>query len=120
VFSVTRSTGSARSGLGEWLAQRLTALYMAGFSVFAVVYLLISPRLDFVHWQSWMSNPGVRIALALFFVSALVHAWLGLRSVFMDYLKPAWLRFTVLSLTLLALLAQGVWVGDILLWGFHA
>ncbi len=114
-----RSTGSARSGLGEWLAQRLTALYMAGFGVFVVVYLLTSPRVDYAHWQAWLSGSAVRIALVLFFLSALTHAWIGLRSVYMDYLKPAWLRFSVSSLTLLALLAQGVWVGDILLWGFH-
>ena len=115
-----RSTGSARSGLGEWLAQRLTALYMAGFGVFAVVTLLISPRPDYTHWQAWLSGSGVRIALVLFFFSALTHAWIGLRSVYMDYLRPTWLRFSALSLTLLALLAQGVWVGNILLWGFHA
>ncbi len=115
-----RRTGSARSGLGEWLIQRLTALYMAGFGVLALVYLLMSPRPDYVQWQAWLSGGGVRIALVLFFLSALAHAWIGMRSVYMDYLRPAWLRFTLLSLTLLALLAQGVWVGDILLWGFPA
>ncbi len=115
-----RSSGSARSGLGEWLAQRLTALYMAGFGVFALVYLLISPPPNYAHWQAWFSGGVVRIALVLFFFSALTHAWIGLRSVYMDYVRPAWLRFSVLFLTLLALLAQGVWVGNILLWGFHA
>ncbi len=114
-----RRSGSARSGLGEWLVQRLTAVYMAGFGVLALGYLLASPRPDYAHWQAWLSGSGARILLALFFLSALMHAWLGLRSVYMDYLKPTWLRASALSLTLLVLLVQGVWVGDILLWGFH-
>jgi succinate dehydrogenase / fumarate reductase, membrane anchor subunit len=115
-----RTTGSAHRGLGEWLAQRLTALYMAGFGVFAVIGLLISPAPDYARWKAWLSGAGLRIALTLFFASTLVHAWIGLRSVYMDYLKPAWLRFVVSMLTLAALLALGVWVGDILLWGLHA
>jgi succinate dehydrogenase / fumarate reductase, membrane anchor subunit len=114
-----RRSGSARSGLGEWLVQRLTALYMAGFGVIALVMLLTSSRPDYALWQIWLAGSGVRIALVLFFISTLVHAWIGLRSVYMDYLKPAWLRLSVLGLTLLALLAQGVWVGDILLWGMR-
>lgn len=114
-----RRSGSARSGLGEWLVQRVTAVYMAGFGMFALGYLLAFPRADYVHWQAWLSASGVRIPLTLFFLSALTHAWIGLRSVYMDYLKPTWLRVSALSLTLLALLAQGVWVGDILLWGVH-
>lgn len=84
-----------------------------------MVALLTSPRPDYAQWQAWLSGSWVRIALVLFFLSALIHAWIGLRSVYMDYLKPAWLRVSVLSLTLLALLAQGVWVGDILLWGLQ-
>ncbi len=114
-----RRSGSARSGLGEWLLQRLTAVYMAGFGVLALISLLVSPRPDYVHWQAWLSGSGVRILLTLFFISALLHAWIGLRSVYMDYLKPTWLRASALSLTLLALLAQAVWVGNILLWGVH-
>ena len=114
-----RRSGSARSGLGEWLLQRLTAVYMAGFGVLALISLLLSSRPDYAHWQAWLSGSGVRILLALFFISALLHAWIGLRSVYMDYLKPTWLRASALSLTLLALLAQAVWVGNILLWGGH-
>ena len=91
---------------------------MAEATVLAVAALWVSPRPDYAHWQAWLAGGGVRIALALFFFSALAHAWIGVRSVYTDYLKPAWLRFTVLGLTLVALLAQGVWVGEILLWGF--
>lgn len=114
-----RPTGSARRGLGEWLAQRLTAIYMAGFGVFALVSLVASPPTDYDRWRAWLSGAGVRIAVILFFLSVLAHGWIGLRSIYMDYVKPASLRFTVSALTLVAVLAAGVWVGDILLWGFH-
>lgn len=110
--------GSAHRGLGEWLVQRLTALYMGGLGGAVVVYLLFAPVPDYLHWKSWLAGMGVRVALSLFFVSALAHAWVGLRSVYMDYLKTLWLRLTVTAVTLIILLALSLWTGHILLWGF--
>ncbi len=115
---ILRPTGSARRGLGEWLAQRLTALYMGGLGMVAVIYLLLVPVPNYLQWKAWLAGIAVRVALSLFFASALVHAWVGLRSIYMDYLKPLWLRVTVTAVTLVILLALGLWTGHILLWGF--
>jgi succinate dehydrogenase / fumarate reductase membrane anchor subunit len=58
----------------------------------------------------------VRVAVALFYLSAMVHAWIGMRSVFMDYLKPSWLRFAATALLGMGMLAMVLWMGDVLLW----
>ena len=113
-----RPTGSAHRGLGEWLAQRLTALYMGGMGVAAVIYLLLVPAPDYPQWKLWLANIPVRIGVSLFFISALVHAWVGLRNIYMDYLRSLWLRITITAVTLIGLLALGLWTGHILLWGF--
>ena len=111
-----RPTGSAHSGLGEWLLQRLSALYMAGFTLFAIGMLCVAPPPDYVMWSAWFGHGWVRMTVALFYLSALVHAWIGMRSIFMDYLKPLWLRFAATALLGIGMLAMVLWTGDVLLW----
>jgi succinate dehydrogenase / fumarate reductase membrane anchor subunit len=110
-----RHRGSAHRGLGEWLMQRLSALYLAGFLLWLVLYLWLSPLADYTAWKFWFAGGAVRLAFALFFLSALVHTWVGLRSVFLDYVKPLWLRFAAQLLTALGLLALAFWAAQILL-----
>ena len=105
-----RASGSAHSGLGEWLLQRLSALYLAGFTVWLVVW-----PANYLAWKAWMAAGGVRLAFALFFLSVLVHAWVGMRSVFLDYLKPLWVRFVAQLLLAGGLLVLAFWAAQILL-----
>mgnify|MGYP000276432629 CR=1 FL=1 len=108
-------SGSAHRGLGEWLLQRLSALYLAGFAVWLVARLAIAAPADYVAWKAWLATGGVRLAFALFFLSVLVHAWVGMRSVFLDYLKPLWVRSVIQLLLAFGLLALAFWAAQILL-----
>lgn len=110
-----RNSGSAHSGLGEWLLQRLSALYLAGFMVWLLARLAIAAPADYAAWKGWLAAGGVRLAFALFFLSVLVHAWVGMRSVFLDYLKPLWVRFVAQLLLAFGLLALAFWAVQILL-----
>jgi succinate dehydrogenase / fumarate reductase membrane anchor subunit len=110
-----RHSGSAHSGLGEWLLQRLSALYLAGFLLWAVLVLAVAPPPEYLAWKAWFSGNGVRLAFALCFLSILVHAWVGMRSVFLDYLKPLWLRFAVQIFFFFGLIALAFWATHILL-----
>ena len=109
------NSGSAHSGLGEWLLQRLSALYLAGFILWLMLQLVLAAPADFAAWKAWMASGGVRIAFALSFLSVLVHAWVGMRSVFLDYLKPLWVRFVAQLLLGFGLLALAFWAAQILL-----
>lgn len=110
-----RTIGSAGSGFGEWLLQRLTALYLTGFTLWLAWCLAVNPPADYPAWTQWFGLGGVRLAFALFYVSALVHAWVGMRSVYLDYAKPLWVRALVQLLTIIGLLALGLWAAQILL-----
>ena len=110
-----RATGSAHAGLVEWLLQRVSSLYMAGFVVYLILRFSASPVSDYAAWKSWFAGGVVRLAWALFLLSLLVHAWVGLRSIYMDYLHPLWLRFGISLLTAFGLLALGLWSAQILL-----
>ena len=115
-----RASGSAHSGLGEWLLQRLSALYLSGFVLWLAARLVLAAPADYVAWKTWMATGGARLAFALFFLSVLVHAWVGMRSVFLDYLKPLWVRLVAQLLLAFGLLALAFWAVQILLVDAHA
>lgn len=101
--------GSIRRGLTSWLLQRLTSLYMAGFTIFLVLRFHWHPVANYEEWRDWWSGTVIRVALALFIASLLVHIWIGLRSIYMDYLKPWWLRFGASAATALTLALVALW-----------
>lgn len=114
-MNMPRPAGSARAGLGSWYIQRVTSLYLAGFTIYLILRLGVDPMSDYSAWRAWFEQGPVRLAWGLFFVSLLVHAWIGLRSVFMDYLRAAAWRFVASLLTGFGLLALALWAAQILL-----
>jgi succinate dehydrogenase / fumarate reductase membrane anchor subunit len=110
-----RFLGSSNSGLGEWVWQRVSALYLAGFALWLTVHFFSSPPADYPAWQAWFAQGGVRLAFGLAYISVLVHAWVGMRSVFIDYIKPAGLRFLLQMLLAVALVGLALWAGQILI-----
>jgi succinate dehydrogenase / fumarate reductase membrane anchor subunit len=50
----------------------------------------------------------------LFFVSLFYHAWIGIRDIWMDYVKPTGLRLTLHVVTLTALVGYAAWAAAIL------
>ncbi len=112
-----RVTSSSHSGLSEWLFQRLSAIYLGLFIIYLAIRFTVWPITDFTAWHDWFASPVVRISWLLAFTSLLVHAWIGIRSVFLDYLKPFRLRFVVSMIFATGLVACGFWVVDILYGG---
>jgi succinate dehydrogenase / fumarate reductase, membrane anchor subunit len=110
-----KPTSSAGTGLGEWLWQRVSALYVGGFGMYVAVHFVCAPVVDHAAWKAWFSSGGVRVGWALFFVTLLVHSWIGMRSVYIDYLHPFWIRFSISVGTVLGLTALGIWAAEILL-----
>ncbi len=102
-------------GLRAWLVQRVTAVYLALFIVYLFFYFVCSPPADFAAWRLWLANPWMFVSVSLFVVALLLHCWVGVRDVIIDYIHPVWLRFVVLTLTAVFLIAMGVWFGRVLL-----
>jgi succinate dehydrogenase / fumarate reductase membrane anchor subunit len=61
-----------------------------------------------------MMDPGASVLMTAFFAALLVHAWIGLRVVMMDYVHPVALRIGLLVLLGVSLIAMAVWVVGIL------
>lgn len=102
-------------GLRAWLVQRFTAVYMLYFCMFALFHFAVDAPHSYVAWRGWMTGMPVLIATALFFVALLLHAWVGLRDVILDYVKPLPLRLGVLAALGFALAGLALWMLKILL-----
>jgi succinate dehydrogenase / fumarate reductase membrane anchor subunit len=106
----------ARGGTGSWLLQRGTAFGMAlAVPLFFGAFVLAAP-LDFASWRAFVSLVPVRLALLLFGMALALHAWLGMRDIFMDYVHPVMLRLLLNSLVILALAVSVLWLAAIV-WG---
>ena len=111
---VERVVSGAHYGLKEWLAQRVTAVVMALYTLFMIGYLLWQPTLDFPAWQGLFHSLPLRLASLLFVFSLLLHAWVGMRDIFMDYVHPTLIRLALHVAVILALVVYAVWAVQIL------
>lgn len=105
------------TGLRAWLVQRISAVFMLLFIVVVLFHVLFDPPRSYAAWRGWVMSPAISVATLVFFAALLVHAWVGIRDVVMDYVRPVALRFAALALLGLCLLAIAAWVGRILLTG---
>jgi len=113
---VKRVVVGAHYGLRDWLLQRITAVLMAVYLVPLAGYLLMQPYVDYDVWTALFSSQVVRTFTLLFLLSLFYHAWVGIRDIVMDYIKPAWLRLAIHALVIIALLLYSMWSVEIF-WG---
>ena len=97
------------TGLRAWFVQRIAAVYIGLFTIYLLTHFAIDAPGSFEQWRSWMERPGVSVAWALFFVGLLLHAWVGMRDVVLDYVGHTGLRLAVLLALALFLAVQGLW-----------
>lgn len=92
---VKRIVVGAHYGFRDWLAQRVTAVVMAVYTVVFLFAFAAARPADYAAWKAFFAQGWLRLATLLLFLSVFYHAWIGVRDVLMDYLKPVWLRLTL-------------------------
>ena len=85
VLRRVRQLGSARDGLREWRLQRWTAVALIPLGLYFVASMLWLATSDRMTAAAWLASPVVALLVILFVLAGLVHALVGLRSVFLDY-----------------------------------
>jgi len=111
---INRIVVGAHYGLKDWIAQRATAVIMGVYSVLMAIGLLIVRPGNFDAWRQVFSCGAVKFMTFLFFVSLFYHAWIGVRDIWMDYVKPTGIRLTLHVLTIAALVGYTAWAAAIL------
>lgn len=113
---VTNITSFGRSGLSDWLMQRVSAVILALYTVFIVAFLLFNPDLDYYAWSGLFNQTWMRIFSLLAFIALAAHAWIGLWTVTTDYFKSTRLRVGAQAVIILGIFVYLVW-GIQILWG---
>jgi succinate dehydrogenase / fumarate reductase membrane anchor subunit len=90
-------------GMRAWLTQRLTGLVMAIYSIVALLRFFIIQPENYEAWVSFFQPIWWRIASLIFWLALSMHAWLGIRDVFKDYV-PNYVVQRVLQNILVVLL----------------
>lgn len=111
---VRRVVVGAHYGLKDWLAQRVTALVMAIYTVMFAGILLICPPQHYGDWRALFESQWLRVATFLFFLSLFWHAWIGVRGILMDYIKPTSIRLGLEIVVAVTLVAYAGWAIQIL------
>ena len=113
---VNRVIVGAHYGLKDWLAQRVTAVVMLIYTLIFVLALGRGP-LSYASWKALFAHQWMRFATFLFVASVLIHAWIGVRNIFMDYVKLAGWRLALQVIVILTLVGYAGWAMQIL-WRF--
>jgi succinate dehydrogenase / fumarate reductase membrane anchor subunit len=113
---VTNITSFGRSGLYDWLIQRVTAVVLAAYTVFMIGYLAFGAELTYDMWSSLFQGVAMRTFTLLALLSFAAHVWIGMWSVSTDYIKPTGMRIVFQSACGLLTFVYVVW-GCQILWG---
>jgi len=104
----------AHYGLADWLAQRLTAVVMILYTLLVLGIVLWHGGLDHASWRALFQSQVFRVASFLFMVSLAYHAWVGMRNISMDYVKPIAIRLPLQALFVALLIAYLGWTIGVL------
>ena len=116
---VTAVTNLGRSGLSDWLVQRVSSIIMLAYTVFVSGYILLIPELTYPQWQGLFSQLGMRIFSLLTLLSVVAHAWIGLWGVLTDYLTERLMGNKGTVLRLLAQFLLAIALATYTLWGIE-
>jgi succinate dehydrogenase membrane anchor subunit len=111
---VERVIVGAHYGSKDWLAQRITAVVMALYTLLWLGIALYNGGIDRDLWLALFASGAFRVATLLGWLALLWHAWVGMRDIWMDYIKPTALRLSLEVVTVLALVGYGGWLIEIL------
>jgi len=106
----------AHYGWRDWLVQRITAVVMMLYTFYVLALLIWHGGLDGAAWRSIFGSAVFRVATFLFMISLLWHAWVGVRNILMDYVKPVSLRLVLEVVVIAVIVAYAGWTIQ-LLWG---
>ncbi|WP_019449067.1 succinate dehydrogenase, hydrophobic membrane anchor protein [Cupriavidus sp. BIS7] len=104
----------AHYGLKDWLAQRVTAVIMVVFTVVLAFVYLAFGNPSYEGWSGLFANQWMKILTFLTILSLLFHAWIGIRDIWMDYVKPMAVRLVLQVLTILWLVGCAGYAAQIL------
>ena len=114
-YGSKRIVTGAHYGLRDWLAQRVTGALMVLFTAAILVQVLFSRgEIGYDLWAGIFSAQWMKALTFTIVVALVYHVWVGMRDIWMDYVKPVGLRLVLQIFTIVWLLACGGWAVQVL------
>jgi succinate dehydrogenase / fumarate reductase membrane anchor subunit len=104
----------AHYGMRDWLAQRMTAIVMATYTVILLVSFLCASDFSYQGWSGLFAHQWFKVVTFAALASLFYHAWVGVRDVTMDYVHMVALRLILQVATILWLVGCAGWAAQIL------
>lgn len=105
-----KSTPGSHTGTGAWLLQRASAVILALALPALALYFLTSLPVNFAGWQALFAPQWLRVLMLLTAVALALHAWVGMRDIFIDYIHSFGLRLGLYLLVIVTLAGSVVWL----------
>ncbi|MFP5505049.1 MAG: succinate dehydrogenase, hydrophobic membrane anchor protein [Gammaproteobacteria bacterium] len=109
-----KPTAGAHTGTGSWLLQRASAVVLALALPGLLVYVLAALPLDHAGWRALFAPVWLRVTLMLAAVALALHAWVGMRDILMDYVRPTGLRLALYLVVIVVLAGSVAWLAIVL------
>lgn len=109
MVKVRRNLTGANYGIVSWLQQRITAVIMLVFVLAFMVFifaLALNVNSSITSWQAIFSCTLTKILIQIFVIALVLHAWVGIRDLWMDYIQYNAIKLTLHTLTILWLVGS--------------
>ena len=113
-YGSKRLVSGARYGLRDSLAQRVTGALMALLTIALLVQVLMPGEMGYDKWAAIFSAQWMKVLTFTVIVALLMHAWVGVRDIWMDYVKPLAVRLVLHVFTLVWLVGCAGWAIQVL------
>ena len=114
-YGSKRIVVGAHYGLRDWLAQRVTAALMALFTLVVLAQLIFSKGpVGYDKWAGIFSAQWMKALTIAIIVALLYHVWIGMRDIWMDYIKPVGIRLSLQVFSIVWLVACAGWAIQVL------
>lgn len=114
-YGSKRVVVGAHYGLRDWLAQRITGVVMALFTIIVLAQVLLTKgSVGYDQWSAIFSAQWMKTLTFAVIISLAYHAWVGLREILMDYAKPASLRLVLQVVSIVWLVGCAGWAVQVL------
>jgi succinate dehydrogenase / fumarate reductase membrane anchor subunit len=113
-YGSKRIVVGAHYGLRDWLSQRVTAALMALYTLVLLVQVLRPGPLGYDRWAGIFAAQWMKVFTFVIIVALLWHVWVGMRDVWMDYVKPVGIKLVLQVFTIAWLLGCAGWAVQVL------
>ena len=114
-YGSRRIVVGAHYGLRDWLSQRVTAGLMALFTLIVLVQVLFTQGpVGYDRWAGIFSTQWMKVLTFVVIISLLHHVWVGMRDIWMDYVKSVAVRLSLQIFSIVWLVGCAGWAIQVL------